>query len=172
MAACRKRFIACGKLFYFITKLTCTHFAVSHFQIAPLPLDFDFAAALRTAVFYKDKNIAFNRPLQLRNSQHRSVSALRRKLRSVGNFFASKPNPLRWASVWGRRRLDAAAVSLRAMVEKRTSVRMSFFIYFGSNSTEISPLLAVTESVLLPCSLEAGRLLSPFLMLLSMEYSS
>ena len=30
---------------------------------------------------------------QLRNSQQRSVSVSRRKLRSVGNFFASKSNP-------------------------------------------------------------------------------
>ena len=34
-------------------------------------------------------------PLQLRNSHHRSVSALRRKLRYDGNSFASPPEPLR-----------------------------------------------------------------------------
>ena len=46
---------------------------------------------------------------------------------------SSPPNRTRWrwASVWGRRRLDAAAVSLRAMVEKRTSVRMSFLFILG-----------------------------------------
>ena len=34
--------------------------------------------------------------LQLRNSHHRSVSALRRKLHSGGNFFALGPDSLRW----------------------------------------------------------------------------
>ena len=36
----------------------------------------------------------------VRMSEHRSVSALRRKLHYVSSFFLSKSNPLRWASIW------------------------------------------------------------------------
>ena len=42
-----------------------------------------------------EQEIDFNRLLQLRNSYHRSASALRRKLRGDRNFFAFRPNPLR-----------------------------------------------------------------------------
>ena len=48
------------------------------------------------------ENSSFVVVSQLRNSRHRSVSALRRKLHSGGNFFASTRDPLRWARGWGR----------------------------------------------------------------------
>ena len=65
------------------------------------------------------RQIDFDRLLQLKNSHHRSVSALRRKLRSDGNFFAFRHDPLRWVRGGaGREMRIALKVGACSIVDK------------------------------------------------------
>ena len=61
---------------------------------------------------------------QLRNSHHRSVSALRRKLRYDGNFFAFGPDSLRW--IPGRERRGTRVMACIFFVNSATSEQAAY----------------------------------------------